>query len=354
MLEADLADTIFSVHSVYFASLIAQLQLHLGSSPVCVNFSINPFTGKFVIELSHPELSHWCMEIMNELSILVREELSVKSCIEKLYQRVILWMIKDHYEQTSPDWTVSLSFYEDEPCLLIPCLSEMYSLSGESKAIYQLLIYLSHNNMWRELATPSFSHSLVRPSLGGALSYHSVNNKMNALTEYPEDVKIGFDIDENDVKSAADDASQADWLVVLRGMCVKDGVWEPLECVQKSVVVTDLGSQDFFKQTTYCIEKLLPKLRFEALITFVNLWRNKFFDFIDGSRDTGILTVPPRSSPSRLVHPPAVGRETGLPGAQQLGDQSRPHQRNLPTFQEPNLGDSQGLSPERRLHRDVG
>ena len=112
------------------------------------------------------------------------------------------------------------------------------------------------------------------------------------LTEYPEDVKVGFDIDENDVKPAEDDASQGDWLVLLRGMRVKGGVWEPLECVQKSVVVTDLGSQDFFKQTTHCIEKLLPKIRFEALFTFINLWKNKFIESIDGNRDTAVLTVP--------------------------------------------------------------
>ena len=291
MLEADLADTIFSVHSVYFSSLIAQLQLYLGSSPVSVNFSINPFTGKFVIELSHSELSHWCQEIMNELSVLVREELSVKSCVEKLYQRVILWMIKDHYEQTSPDWTVSLSYYEDEPCLLIPCISELCSLSGEGKAIYQLLISLSHNVMWRDLAASSFNHALLRPSLGGALSYHSVNNKMNALNEYPEDVKIGFDIDDSDAKPEEDDASQANWLVVLRGMCVRENGWEPLVCVQTSVEVTDLSSQDFFKQTTHYIEKLLPKLRFEALSAFISLWNNKNLDLIDGDRDAGQLSV---------------------------------------------------------------
>ena len=167
----------------------------------------------------------------------------------------------------------------------------MGSLSGEGRAIYQLLVYLSHNLMWRELSTPSFSTASVRPSLGGALSYHSVNNKMNGLNEYPEDVKIGFDIDENDAQPAEDEASQGNWLVVLRGMCVKDGVWEPLVCVQKSVVVADLGSQDFFKQTTHCIEKLLPKLRFEALFAFVSLWNNKFIDSIDGNRDTAHLSV---------------------------------------------------------------
>lgn len=46
-------------------------------------------------------------------------------------------------------------------------------------------------------------------------------------------------------------------------------------------------------------------------------------------------------------------REAGLPGAQQPGDQGRPHQRALPIVQEPLADDPEGLSPERRLHRDL-
>ena len=124
------------------------------------------------------------------------------------------------------------------------------------------------------------------------MSYHSVNNKMNALGEYPDNVEIGFDIDGDNNEHEDDKSSQGKWVVDVCGVRVKRDVWELLELVHKSVIVTDLGSQDFLDQTCYSIKKLLPRLRFEALLATMTLLRdNKLIQSFDGSRDSTLLSV---------------------------------------------------------------
>ena len=256
-----------------------------------VLFSINSFTGKLMINLSHHELDHWCLPVMYDLTTLVKARSSLKECVEKLYERVILWTIKHYYEQTCSDWTVNFSYYEDDPCLLIPCLSDIQP-NSQIAINYQLFIRLSHNTMHRDFSFPSFVNYHSRTHQGEAMSYHSVNNKMNALGEYPDNVEIGFDIDGDNNEHEDDESSQGKWVVDVCGVRVKRDVWELLELVHKSVIVTDLGSQDFLDQTCYSIKKLLPRLRFEALLATMTLLRDsKLIQSFDGSRDSTLLSV---------------------------------------------------------------
>lgn len=114
-------------------------------------------------------------------------------------------------------------------------------------------------------------------------AYHSINNQMNGLNEYPSTEEIGFDIDGTEIpsdSSSSEDEKIDPWMIDLIGVKEKrvyqsgstsESHIELLENIHRKVVCSASSINTTSEEVNSSIDKLLPRLRYESLISTISL-----------------------------------------------------------------------------------
>lgn len=119
-------------------------------------------------------------------------------------------------------------------------------------------------------------------------AYHSINNQMNGFNEYLTTEEIGFDIDGNELPSDSS-CSEEDkidpWMIDLIGVKQKrifqpgtsttptktDNTIELLQNIHRKVVCSASSIASATEEVNSSIDKLLPRLRYESLVSTISL-----------------------------------------------------------------------------------
>ena len=176
---------------------------------------------------------------------------------------------------------------DNEPCLYLPCL---YMKEPPYSTIhYLILIRLLQNTCLPHIASNSSLSPMNTPALfPSKTAYHSINNQMNGFNEYPATEEIGFDIDGNELPSdsSGSEEDQIDpWMIDLIGVkhrrCYQPGssttpsktetTSELLQKIHRKVVCSSSSIATATEEVNSSIDKLLPRLRYESLVSTISL-----------------------------------------------------------------------------------
>lgn len=124
--------------------------------------------------------------------------------------------------------------YEQQPCLSFPCITFKNYENPRLVERYSILVRLTNNiSLHHSESTSSFTQMnggrVLKPSRA---SYHTINNKMNDLMEYPENVEIGFDIDGGS-KGEDDEDDDEEWVVDMVGVREVNGELTLIDSVKR-------------------------------------------------------------------------------------------------------------------------
>ena len=273
-------------------SFLTQLELYFGCTSLSLLLRINPFTGVLERELSEPRMRYWCEALLHELYTAMDSRLYLYELLGRLYVHAILFFVARCFGETASPFSFVLSDYEQQPCLLLPCITGM-NYEQRQLERWSILVRLTNNTgMHRTDSVSSFTRfdggRVLKPSRD---SYHTINNKMDDLNEYPVNVEVGFDIDDS-AKEENEDEDEDEWMIEMTGVCEVGQSMELIDSVKKTIMWEENDAALLKQQIQCCIEKLMPRLRFES--TYRELKKRGergFVDRVEGDRNTRVLQV---------------------------------------------------------------
>ena len=217
-------------------SFLTQLELHFGCTSLSLLLRINPFTGVLERELSEPRMRYWCEALLHELYTAMDSRLYLYELLGRLYVHAILFSVARCFGETASPFSFVLSEYEQQPCLLLPCITGM-NYEQRQLERWSILVRLTNNTgMHRTDSVSSFTRfdggRVLKPSRD---SYHTINNKMDDLNEYPVNVEVGFDIDDS-AKEENEDEDEEEWMIEMTGVREVGQSMELIDSVKKTIM----------------------------------------------------------------------------------------------------------------------
>lgn len=211
---------------------------------------------------SDDRLDHWCEESLSEIRVCMEARLPLLTALNHQYEYCLLSAVRDAFTAVNTHYHCMCIHVNKHPALLIPCHIDRDINSSSLLHQYQLVLTLVPQTQGR--VSDSFSFSAPSPEAllrRGGPSYHSINNKMDALNQLTGE--IGFDIDEEAQSTSSTEMSSSSWNLEILGR-YEGLTTRNLEEVHR-VVGCDPSSSDFRELVCYSILKLLPNLRFQSL-----------------------------------------------------------------------------------------
>ena len=198
---------------------------------------VNPFTGALERRLNEPCLEYWCEGVLRELYTAMDARLYLYELLGRVYVHCILFHVTTCFNTSSTHYRFVFGEYEQQPCLFLPCITFKNYENPRLVERHSILVRLTNNiSLHHSESTSSFtqmnSGRVLKPSRA---SYHTINNKMNDLTEYPENVEIGFDIDGGS-KGEDDEDDDEEWVVDMVGVREVNGELTLIDSVKRSVM----------------------------------------------------------------------------------------------------------------------
>lgn len=274
-------------------SFLTQLELHFRVTSVSLLLRINPFTGALERRLNEPSLEYWCEGVLRELYTAMDARMYLYELLGRVYVHCILFHVTTCFNMSSTHYRFVFGEYEQQPCLFLPCITFKNYENARLVERYSILIRLTNNiPLHHSESYSSFTQMNGSRALKlSRTSYHTINNKMNDLTEYPDNVEIGFDIDENS-KQEDEEEEDEEWMIDMVGVREVNGVLTLIESVKRSVMWDESECTPFKEQVKYCIEKLMPRLRFESTLhELKKLGEKGLLQQVEGDSSTRLIHV---------------------------------------------------------------
>ncbi len=254
---------------------------------------VNPFTGALERRLNEPCLEYWCEGVLRELYTAMDARLYLYELLGRVYVHCILFHVTTCFNTSSTHYRFVFGEYEQQPCLFLPCITFKNYENPRLVERHSILVRLTNNiSLHHSESTSSFTQMnggrVLKPSRA---SYHTINNKMNDLMEYPENVEIGFDIDGGS-KGEDDEDDDEEWVVDMVGVREVNGELTLIDSVKRSVMWDESECAPFREQVKCCIEKLMPRLRFESTLRELKkLGEKGLLRQVDGDAVTRLIHV---------------------------------------------------------------
>ena len=101
-------------------------------------------------------------------------------------------------------------------------------------------------------------------------------------------VEVGFDIDDS-AKEENEDEDEEEWMIEMTGVREVGQSMELIDSVKKTIMWEENDAALLKQQIQCCIEKLMPRLRFES--TYRERGERGFVDRVEGDCNTRVLQV---------------------------------------------------------------
>ena len=241
---------------------IDKVEIRFGQTGISLCCRIDLFTGHLLLTWSDDQLDHWCEESLNELRVCMEARLPLQPALNHQYEYCLLIAVQEAFKSVNTHYRCMCTHVNSHPALLIPCHIDHDITNAALFHHYQLILTLVPQSQERIVNSVSLSapspEALLRR---GGPSYHSINNKMDALNQMAGE--IGFNIDEETQDVSSTDTGSPLWNLEILGR-YEGSTIKNLEEVHH-ICVCDPSSSDFREQVCYSILQVLPILRFQSL-----------------------------------------------------------------------------------------
>lgn len=257
-------------------TFITQLSLVFGHTGLELHLRIDIHTGEVQLDWNDKRVSQWCREVKSfpHLRICLKNHLPLQEWLDQHFQYAVLFSVQKHIASINSHHHSVFTHEQGKPALLLPCHIESSTLS-QFYHRYYLRISLVPHDQGQNTGSQEFSGASVEALLKrGGPSYHSINNKMDALGFMGEG-EIGFDIDgEEPALAAEDNTGTAQWSIDLLGMHESDTL-SPLHEIHRVISCDDPGNVEFQNQICHAVLVMFTQLRYYEMKIGLNSLKSK-------------------------------------------------------------------------------